>query len=106
MKSACVTEQQNASVRVALALRPLAKGLVGAILGLDGGGECLWIESSVAPRDRSEVDDVADSPVAERHEIAASNPLDERTLEHEIVVAEREQIGAVHALWGRGEARA
>ena len=90
MKSAWVTEQQNASVRVPLCSDHSREGLLGAILRLDGGGECFWIEPPVPPWDRSEVNDVADSPVVERHQVTALDPFDQRTLEHEIVVAQCE----------------
>ena len=87
-----------------MCVRPLAESLIRAVLRLDGGGECFWIEAPVPPRDRSEVNDVADTPVVERHQITALDPFDQRTLEHEVVVTQREQVRTVHALRRRREA--
>ena len=72
--------------------------MFGSVLRLDRGGECFWIESPVPPRNRSEINNVADTPVVEGNQVAALDPFDQRALEHEIVVTQRKQVSPVHAL--------
>lgn len=84
---------------------PLVERLVRPLAGLDRTGERLGVEAAVAPGDGLEIGDVAHAPVAERHEVALADAGDQVAVEHQVVAAEAEQVGAVHAFGGGGEAQ-
>ena len=98
MNSACVIEQQKASVRVLPCRRHASSSCWARSIGLDCACQGLRIEAPVSPREMSEVHDVALSPVLEAAELASQDALDETALEDEVVSAQRQEVGSVHAL--------
>ncbi|HEX4865081.1 MAG TPA: hypothetical protein VFV02_13505, partial [Acidimicrobiales bacterium] len=74
---------------------PLVERLLAAGAGRDRAGERIGVEAAAAPGDELVVDDVADAEVAEAGEVAAADPVDKCAFEHEVVVAQCEQVGAV-----------
>ena len=80
------------------------EGLSGARLGADVLGQGVGVEGAASPGDGLVVDAVADAEVAEGHQEAAADAFDEPDPGDEVVVAELEQRGAVHAVGSGGQA--
>ena len=77
--------------------------MLGPLLRLDGLSQRRWVEPATAPGDRRVVDIVGDPEVAKRAQVATLDPIGERALVHQVVRAQREQIGAVHAIGSGGK---
>ena len=75
-----------------------------ARFGGDGVRERLLVEAGAPPRDVRVVDFVGDAEVAKGAEEAALDALDEVAAVDEVLAAEGEQVAAVGALGGGGEA--
>ena len=82
----------------------LLVGVAGAGLRRDVAGQLLFVEARVAPGDGAVVHLVGDAVVVEAAEQVAPDALDQVTAVGEVFLAEREQIAAVGALRGGGEA--
>src|SRR6516225_3802845 len=82
---------------------PDIKGVLGTLLRFDGLSQRCWVEPATAPGDRRVVDIIGDAEVAKRTQVATLDSIGERALVNQVVRAQREQIGAVHAIGSGGK---
>jgi hypothetical protein len=104
MKSAWRSGDAEGEGAGAAAGLELLVGVSGAVLGGDVAGELLLVEAGVAPGDVAVVHGVGHAEVAEAAEKVAADSFDEVAAVDEVLLAEGEEVAAVGALGGGGEA--
>ena len=82
----------------------MLEDVFGAFLGGDGVRERGFVEAAAASGDVGVVDLVGDADVVEGREALAPDALEEIAAVDEVLAAEREEVAAVGALGGGGEA--
>jgi hypothetical protein len=88
----------------AFVLLELVEGVPGAGLGGDVPGQLLLVEPGVAPGDVAVVHLVRDAEVVEAAEQVAADSFDQVAAEDKVLLAQGQEVAAIGALGGGGEA--